>query len=320
MTVVTYRRDTKSSLVLFVLGAMLLGWSVGKIYRPHSIDTVVYLALFLMLYPPMLDVDFVGVRRVIMEPRLVGAALLLNFLVSPLLIFGLVHLFAGHDGTYLMLGIILYGAVPGGGMAPAFTGMLRGNVNLSLTISAIGSVLSLGMVPLWAKWLIGTEIPIPALLMFQHLCYIIAIPLIAAALTRRIISGAMGESFFLAAKERIKSVSGLGLCLMVFTMSLLYGDRVIHEPLLALKIAGPVSAFLAILFLISGLLGKLFRSRYEDAVALTLSTTAKNNAISLALAFSTFGPDAAIVNAIAGPLVQLPILVGYVAWYGRKRQ
>ena len=50
-----------------------------------------------------------------------------------------------------------------------------------------------------------------------------------------------------------------------------------------------------------------------EAVALTLSTTAKNNVISLALAFSAFGADAGLVNAIAGPLVQLPILLGFVA-------
>ena len=168
-------------------------------------------------------------------------------------------------------------------------------------------------VPLWAKCLIGTQMAVPALLIFRHLCFIIVIPLVLAALTRRIILGRMGESLALLVKERIQVLSGVGLCLLVFTMSLLYGDRVLNEPLLILRIAAPVAAFLMIMFLISGLLGKIFRSRSEDAVALTLSTTAKNNAISLALAFSTFGADAALVNAIAGPLVQLPILLGFVA-------
>jgi ACR3 family arsenite transporter len=311
---VSIRRETiKMPLGGYILGAMLVGWSVGQVSKPERIDAVIYLALFLMLYPPMLDVDFAGVKRVFTEPLLVTAALFLNFLVSPLLIFGLVRLFVGSSGLHLMLGIILYGTVPGGGMAPAFTGMLRGNVNLSVTISAIGSILSLGFVPLWAKCLIGTQMAVPALLIFQHLCFIIVIPLILAALTRRIILRRMEDSLALLVKERIKLLSAVGLCLLVFTMSLLYGDRVLNEPLLILRIAAPVAAFLTIMFLISGLLGKIFRSPYEDAVALTLSTTAKNNAISLALAFSTFGADAALVNAIAGPLVQLPILLGFVA-------
>jgi len=32
----------------------------------------------------------------------------------------------------------------------------------------------------------------------------------------------------------------------------------------------------------------------------------------MALAFSAFGADVAMVNAVAGPLVQLPIMLGYI--------
>jgi len=313
MTVCVWRTDIKISLGWYVLAAMLLGLSVGRVYRPQCVDAVMCLALFLMLYPPMLEVDFAGVKEVFTKPWLVVAALFLNFLVSPLLIFGLLHLFVGSSGLNLMLGIILYGAVPGGGMAPAFTGMLKGNVNLSVTISAIGSVLTIALVPLWAKYLIGTRIAVPAMLMFSHLCLIVVIPLVFAVLTRRIIVAGMGESVFLSVRERLKALSGLGLCLLVFTMFMLYGDRVVNDPLLVLRIAGPVLAFLMILFVLSGIVGKSLRACQEDAIALTLSTTAKNNAISLALSFSTFGADAALVNAIAGPLVQMPILLGFVA-------
>jgi arsenite transporter len=295
------------------LGAMLLGLSLGRVYRPQCIDTVIYGALFLMLYPPMLDVDFGGLKKALTEPWLLIAALVLNFLVSPLLIFGLLHLFVGGGGLYLMPGIILYGTVPGGGMVPAFTGMLKGNVNLSVTISAIGSILSLAFVPLWTKWLIGAHLGVPSLLIFRHLCIIIAIPLTLAMLTRRIILREMGESIFVLFKQRFKALSGVGLPMMVLAMSLLYGGRVLNEPLLVLKIAGPVSSFLMIMFVLSGALGKAFQSRPEDAIAFSLSTAAKNNAVSLALSFSAFGGDAALVNAIAGPLVQLPILLGFIA-------
>jgi ACR3 family arsenite efflux pump ArsB len=64
---------------------------------------------------------------------------------------------------------------------------------------------------------------VPALLIFQHLCFIIVIPFILAALTRRIILGRMGETLALVVKERIQILSGVGLCLLVFTMSLSTG-------------------------------------------------------------------------------------------------
>jgi arsenite transporter len=191
--------------------------------------------------------------------------------------------------------------------------MLRGNVNLSVAISAIGSILSIGIVPLWAECLIGHQMAVPAVIIFRQLCFIVVIPLVLSMLTCRIILGRMGESFFFAAKERIKGLSGVGLCLLVLTMSLPYGNRVLDEPLLVLRIAGPVASFLMIMFLVSEVLGKILRSRNEDAVALSLSTAAKNNAISPARAFSTLGAHAALVNAMTGPPVQLPIVLGFVA-------
>ncbi|MEW6351928.1 MAG: bile acid:sodium symporter [Thermodesulfobacteriota bacterium] len=306
------------SLCRNVLGAMLLGLSLGWVFRPQSIDAIMGVALFLMLFPQMLEVDFAGLQRVFRAPWLVVIALVLNFLVSPLLIFVLLQLFMGNSGLHLMPGILLYGAVPGGGMAPAFTGMLRGNVSLSVTISAIGSILSLGMVPLWAKWLLGTTMDVPTALMCKHLCVILAIPLMVAVLTRRIVVGRMGESRFCLVKERIKSLSGVGLCVAVAAMSALYGNRVFNEPLVVPRIAGTVSTFLILLMIISWLFGKAFRCGHEDSTALILSTAAKNNAIALALAYTTFGPDAALANAIAGPLVQLPILSCFVAFRRRS--
>ena len=68
MTVSMRRRIIKMSLSSGVLGAMLLGLSVGQVCKPERIEAVIYLALFLMLYPPMLDVDFAGVKTVFTEP------------------------------------------------------------------------------------------------------------------------------------------------------------------------------------------------------------------------------------------------------------
>lgn len=295
-----------------VLGAMLLGLSLGRICRPHFLEKVIFLALFLMLYPAMFEVDFPAVRRVVTSPGLVVAALFLNFLISPLLIFGVLHLFGEIDEPNVIVGIILYGSVPGGGMAPAFTGMLGGNVSLSVTIAAIGSILSLGMVPLWANLLIGAQMEAPPLLMFKHLCFMILLPLIIAILTRRFVLRTKGESTFVSLRQWLKPVSGIGLSLMVFSISMLYGDRVRNEPFLILRIAAPVSGFIIAMSGLSWLVGMAFGSGYAERIALTMSTTAKNTAVSVALVFSTFGADAALINAIAGPLVQLPMLLGFV--------
>jgi|GEM_PF-2604234 len=75
MTVFVQLKNIRISLGWCVLGAMLFGLSVGRVYRPQSVDAVVCIALFLMLYPPMPEVDSAGVKEVFTKPWLVAAAL-----------------------------------------------------------------------------------------------------------------------------------------------------------------------------------------------------------------------------------------------------
>jgi ACR3 family arsenite efflux pump ArsB len=51
-------RGSSVTLGLCVCGAMVMGASAAKTCKPQWIHGVIYVALFLMLYPPMLDVDF----------------------------------------------------------------------------------------------------------------------------------------------------------------------------------------------------------------------------------------------------------------------
>ena len=74
-------------------------------------------------------------------------------------------------------------------------------------------------------------------------------------------------------------------------------------------VMAPVVLFLAGLILISCFYGRFLLANHQDAVAFLFGTTAKNNAISIALAFSVFGPEATMANAIAGPMVQLPLMI-----------
>jgi ACR3 family arsenite efflux pump ArsB len=192
--------------------AILLGFALGEVLKPQHLDAVMPVGLFLMLYPMMLEMNAHAVARVVARPGPVLAALFLNFLVSPLLISGLLRLVVGDCEKSLVIGITLYGTVPCGGMAPAFTGMLGGNVSLAVAITTISLFLSLGIVPLWTEFLIGLQVAVPASLIFRSLCFIIAIPFIAALMTRWIILKTKGESTFSLVAQRLKVLSSLGPC------------------------------------------------------------------------------------------------------------
>jgi len=101
---------------------------------------VIMVSLGLSLTPA----DF---RRVFVVPRGVGIGLLNLLLISPLLAFLVAIAF--DLGPVLAVGLVLLGASPGGTTANLMTHLARGDVALSVTMTAVSSVAALVTVPLY---------------------------------------------------------------------------------------------------------------------------------------------------------------------------
>jgi BASS family bile acid:Na+ symporter len=112
---------------------------VAEIFLPLSL-VVIMVSLGLGLTPA----DF---RRVIVYPKGVAIGLANLLVISPLLAFGMAEIFALPAA--LAVGIVLLGASPGGATANMFTHLARGDVALSVTMTAISSVCAVVTVPLF---------------------------------------------------------------------------------------------------------------------------------------------------------------------------
>src|SRR3954447_20191297 len=86
-------------------------------------------------------------RRVVTAPRGVAIGLANLLLVSPLLAFAVADVY-GLAAT-LAVGVVLLGASPGGTLANLFTYAARGDVALSVSMTAVSSVASVVTVPLF---------------------------------------------------------------------------------------------------------------------------------------------------------------------------
>ena len=71
--------------------AMAAGVIVGNITVLEPLRYLIPVALFLMLYPSMLDVRPEGLAAVLAAPRLPIIALIMNFIISPVMIAGVSH-------------------------------------------------------------------------------------------------------------------------------------------------------------------------------------------------------------------------------------
>lgn len=224
----------------------------------------------------------------------------------------LILIFRLDNSPYLPIGLLLYASIPCGGMVPAFTGMLNGNLTLSVTITAVSLLLSIIMVPFWTRLLLVGSVPVPTMLIAKYLFIMVILPLTLAVFTRWFVIRKWGVSVYHSFTTRSKDLSGIGLTLLCFIMFVLDGNIMLDDPGLIVKILAPIGTFLFILLAGTTLWCKLTHVDKEDAIALTISSSAKNNALSLALAISVFGGKVAMINTIAGPMIQLPIMICYL--------
>jgi BASS family bile acid:Na+ symporter len=86
-------------------------------------------------------------RRVAAIPRGVGIGLVNLLVISPFLAFGVAEVTG--LAPELAVGLVLLGASPGGAMANLLTHLARGEVALSVTMTAMSSILALVTVPLY---------------------------------------------------------------------------------------------------------------------------------------------------------------------------
>jgi BASS family bile acid:Na+ symporter len=110
---------------------------------------VLPLALAVIMVSLGLELTVGDFRRVIKEPRGVLIGLINLALISPALAVAMAELFGLPAG--LAVGLVLLGTAPGGTMANLVTHLAKGETALSITLTAISSVLAVVTVPLYLE-------------------------------------------------------------------------------------------------------------------------------------------------------------------------
>lgn len=128
--------------------------------------------------------DFI---EVLSKPRSFIAAFLGQVLITPFLALGINHLFDLQGGV--AVGLILVSAMPGGALSKLFTYLGRGNIPLSITLSAFTTLSSLLFVPLWLNLLTAEYVPegfsVPADRVIADVALFLVLPVIVGMVIGR---------------------------------------------------------------------------------------------------------------------------------------
>lgn len=147
---------------------------------------VLTLSLALVMFGVALNLRLDDFRRIAENPKAVLAGLLSQFLLLPALTVLLIH--AWQPAPSLALGTLLVACCPGGNLSNFMSLLARGNVALSVSLTAVSSSAALLMTPLnfmlWGRALPGESLAllhdidvVPAQLM-PSLLLMLALPLV----------------------------------------------------------------------------------------------------------------------------------------------
>ena len=307
----------QKNLIWSIPIAMLLGLGFGYVVDAEFLKSLILPLTFLMVYPMMVTMNV----KELFKPggaRVQIAALLMNFILIPILGYGLGLLFFA-DQPLIRLGLLLTSLLPTSGMTISWTGFAKGNVPAAVKMTVIGLIVGSLLTPLYLRGLLGAVVEVPLLQVFTQIVVIVFIPLLLGYLTQRWLIARYGvEAYNAKIKPKFPPISTLGVLGIVFVSMALKAHAIVDHPQVLLTYLWPLVLMYAVNFAISTLIAKSFFNRGEG-IALVYGTVMRNLSIALAIALGVFGAqgaEAALLIALAY-IVQVQAAAWYVKFSAR---
>ena len=323
-------------VALCILVGLLLGNLMPDLFAAlagleyASVNLVVAILIWAMVYPMMIAIDFGSLKDVGRRPKGLVITLVINWLIKPFTMAALGvlffnHLFAGlidpAKAPEYIAGLILLGAAPCTAMVFVWSQLTKGDPNYTLVqVSVNDLVMVVAFAPIVAFLLGVTDINVPwETLMLSVVLYIV-IPLIAGALTRRALIVRGGEAALSDFTARIKPASVLGLLLTVVLLFGFQGQVIIAEPLLIALIAVPIIIQSYGIFALGYAWAFAWKLPHKVAAPCALIGTSNFFELAVAVAIALFGLNSgAALATVVGVLVEVPVMLTLVAFANRTR-
>ena len=179
-------------------------WVLSNYNGINILNLLLGIVLFTMGTTLKVD-DFVNVFK---NPKEISVGLSAQYIVMPVLAFALAKLFSLDAG--LTVGLILVGTVPGGTASDVITFLAKGDVALSVSLTAVSTVISPILTPLITLFLIGNQIHFNPVDMFISIIEIVIIPIILGLLLNY-----KFPEFCEKLKDYLPAISSIVICLIV---------------------------------------------------------------------------------------------------------
>ena len=277
------------SILLLPIGAILV--TIIALYQPSLLmgyGKAIVPMLGVVMFSMGMTLKPVDFKRVLEQPVLVLIGVSLQYLLMPLIAW-ILSMVLGLP-VLLATGLILVGACPGGTASNVICFLARGNVALSISLTAISTLLAVFLTPLMALIYVDHSIDVPVVKMMKNLFYIVILP---------VLTGVLINTF---CQQRLQKIKSLLPLISVLSIIFIIGVIVAKNQAQIFEL-GLLLFFAVALHNLFGLvsaykLTELMRYDKTTCKTIAIEVGMQNSGLAVVLANQYFSPVAALPGAL----------------------
>ena len=193
------------ALIVLAIAALALFWPGTCLWIQTKWINYLLMVVMFGMGLTMKLADFTVVFK---QPRDVITGCAAQFVIMPLLAFGLGKVFGLSDE--LLVGVVLVGTCPGGTSSNVITYLSKGDVALSVSMTSVNTILAPVLTPLITYLLLSTTVNVDTYSMFISIINVVIIPIVLGFIINKFFG-----TFTQKAIKVLPMVSVTGICMIV---------------------------------------------------------------------------------------------------------